>query len=112
MQPLESIQPLGHAISILLPGIAAHAWFFGPGIWISLVLCSLLGLLFEALAVALRGYPLKPALSDGSALVSATLLALALPAYCPWWLTVIACVDWLTRVTVSSGISLPPLART
>jgi electron transport complex protein RnfD len=29
-------------------------------------------------------------LSDGSALVSATLLALALPPYCPWWLTVSA----------------------
>jgi electron transport complex protein RnfD len=28
--------------------------------------------------------------SDGSALVSATLLALALPPYCPWWLTVSA----------------------
>ncbi|MGH8351304.1 MAG: RnfABCDGE type electron transport complex subunit D, partial [Pseudomonas sp.] len=26
-------------------------------------------------------------LTDGSALVSATLLALALPPYCPWWLT-------------------------
>ena len=29
-------------------------------------------------------------MSDGSALVSATLLALALPPYCPWWLTVSA----------------------
>jgi electron transport complex protein RnfD len=38
----------------------------------------------------LRRRPLKTTLSDGSALVSATLLALALPPYCPWWLTVCA----------------------
>jgi Na+-translocating ferredoxin:NAD+ oxidoreductase subunit D len=24
----------------LIPGIVAHAWLFGPGIWVSLLLCS------------------------------------------------------------------------
>ncbi len=91
------ILPAGNSVRVvmtkvliaLLPGIAAYAWFFGPGIWVSLLLCSALGLLFEALAVGLRGYPLKPFLGDGSVLVTAWLLALSLPTLAPWWLYVV-----------------------
>ncbi|MCU0841074.1 MAG: RnfABCDGE type electron transport complex subunit D [Thiobacillaceae bacterium] len=70
----------------LIPGIVAHAWFFGPGIWVSLLLCTLLGVAFEALALLMRGYPLKPFLSDGSTVVTAWLLALSMPTLAPWWL--------------------------
>lgn len=70
----------------LTPGIAAHVLFFGPGIWVSLAFCSLLGLALEAGMLALRRYPLRPFLSDGSVLVTAWLLALSLPTLAPWWL--------------------------
>jgi len=70
----------------LIPGIAAHAWFFGPGIWVSLLLCSAFALGFETLILLLRGLPLKPFLSDNSALLTAWLLALSLPTLAPWWL--------------------------
>jgi electron transport complex protein RnfD len=70
----------------LIPGIAAHAWLFGPGIWVSLLLCSAFALGFETLLLLLRGLPLKPFLSDNSALVTAWLLALSLPTLAPWWL--------------------------
>lgn len=73
-----------------LPGILALTWFYGWGVVFNLLLAGLSALAVEALALRLRRRPLKPALNDGSALVSATLLALALPAYCPWWLTVTA----------------------
>jgi len=70
----------------LTPGIAAHAWLFGPGIWVSLLLCSAFAILFESLLLLLRGLPLKPFLTDNSALLTAWLLALSLPTLAPWWL--------------------------
>jgi electron transport complex protein RnfD len=73
-------------LTALIPGAFAHAWFFGPGIWVSLLVCSLFALAFEALALVMRQYPLKPFLTDGSALVSAWLVALTVPTLAPWWL--------------------------
>ncbi len=73
-------------LAALLPGILAHAWIFGPGIWVSLLLCTFFAWLFEALALAMRNYPLRPFLGDGSVLVTAWLLALSLPTLAPWWI--------------------------
>lgn len=70
----------------LIPGILAHAWLFGPGIWVSLFLCSTFAIVFEALLLLMRGLPMKPFLSDNSALLTAWLLALSLPTLAPWWL--------------------------
>ncbi len=73
-------------MAALIPGIIAHAWFFGPGIWVSLLLCTLLGLGLEALMLLLRGRALGPTLGDASVLVTAWLLALSMPTLAPWWL--------------------------
>ncbi|WP_414929412.1 RnfABCDGE type electron transport complex subunit D [Pseudomonas sp. IT-P74] len=73
-----------------LPGILAAFWLYGWGVLINLVLAATAALAVEAAVVHLRQRPPGPTLSDGSALVSATLLALALPPYCPWWLTLSA----------------------
>ena len=73
-------------LAALVPGIVAHAWFFGPGIVVSLIVCSLAAIGFEAFALLMRNQPIKPQLSDGSALVTAWLLALSLPTLAPWWL--------------------------
>jgi Na+-translocating ferredoxin:NAD+ oxidoreductase subunit D len=73
-------------LAALIPGVIAHSWFFGPGIWVSLVVCSLIAIFFEGLALVMRGYPLKPFLSDGSVLVTAWLFALSVPTLAPIWL--------------------------
>jgi len=73
-------------LAALLPGIAAHAWIFGPAILVSLLVCTVFAIAFETLALLQRGYPLKPFLSDGSAVVTAVLLALCVPPLAPWWL--------------------------
>lgn len=73
----------------LLPGIAAYVWVYGSGILVSLLLASATALLAEAAMLKLRDRPLLPFLSDGSALVTAWLLALALPPLAPWWLVVV-----------------------
>jgi Na+-translocating ferredoxin:NAD+ oxidoreductase subunit D len=73
-------------LAALMPGVIAHVWFFGPGIVVSLLLCSAFAVGFEALFLLMRNQPLKPFLSDGSVLVTAWLLALAMPTLAPWWL--------------------------
>jgi len=73
----------------LLPGIAAYVWFFGAAILLQIVLASVTALAAEAVMLRLRGKPLMLFLSDGSALVTAWLIALTFPSIAPWWLTVL-----------------------
>ncbi|AZD10179.1 Electron transport complex protein RnfD [Pseudomonas chlororaphis] len=90
-QPDERLQQaMQRVLLATLPGLLALLWLFGWGILINLLLACTTALAVEAAVLRLRQWPLRPFLGDGSALVSATLLALALPPYCPWWLTVSA----------------------
>ncbi|WP_283181522.1 RnfABCDGE type electron transport complex subunit D [Pseudomonas svalbardensis] len=95
MQPLESVderlqQTMKLVLLATVPGMLVFFWLYGWGVLINLILTGITALTVEATVLRLRKLAVKPALSDGSALVSATLLALALPPYCPWWLTVCA----------------------
>ncbi len=74
----------------LLPGALAMLGVFGWGVLITWLLAVISALTVEAAVSRLRGQAARATIGDGSALVSATLLALALPAYSPWWLTVLA----------------------
>jgi Na+-translocating ferredoxin:NAD+ oxidoreductase subunit D len=73
----------------LVPGIAVYAWLFGGGILITITLATLTALLTEALMLKLRKRPVQPFLSDYSAVITAWLLALAIPPLAPWWLIVV-----------------------
>ncbi len=72
-----------------LPGIIALTVFFGWGTLIQIVWAGLLALAFEAAILKLRRRPLGFYLSDGSALVTALLLAVAIPPFAPWWVTAV-----------------------
>jgi len=72
----------------LVPAIAVYVWVFGAAILVSLLLASVTALASEAAMLKLRRQPLKPYLTDNSALVTAWLLALSLPPLLPWWLIV------------------------
>jgi Na+-translocating ferredoxin:NAD+ oxidoreductase subunit D len=72
----------------LVPAIVLHVAFFGIGLAIQLVLGIATALLAEAAGLRLRQQPVRPFLSDGSALITAVLLALCLPPLAPWWLIV------------------------
>lgn len=76
----------------LVPGIAVYIWLLGPAILIQLAVASLAALLSEALILRLRGKPLALFLSDGSAVVTAWLIALTFPPLAPWWLVVVGTV--------------------
>lgn len=76
-------------LAALVPAIVAYVYFFGPAILVNLTLASLTALAAEGAMLQLRGYPLRPFLSDGSALLTAWLLALSIPPMAPWWLIVV-----------------------
>ncbi|WP_281648500.1 electron transport complex subunit RsxD [Parendozoicomonas sp. Alg238-R29] len=71
----------------LVPALAVQVGFFGWGALINLIWCSLVALGSEALVLILRKRPLAFYLKDGSALVTAWLLAMAIPPGSPWWLS-------------------------
>ncbi len=73
----------------LLPGIAAYVYFFGWGVVITISFAIGVALISEAAMLLIRGRPLWPFLSDGSAIVTAVLLALSLPPLSPWWITLL-----------------------
>lgn len=71
----------------LVPAALAHMWYFGPGILLNLIIASAFCVGGEALIMRVRGRDPMLALSDFSALVTAVLLAFALPSLTPWWVT-------------------------
>jgi electron transport complex protein RnfD len=77
----------------LIPGALASIYFFGWGVLFNLLIAISVCLLSEAIILKIRQRSVADSLLDGSALVTACLLALALPSLAPWWITVIASIS-------------------
>ncbi len=73
----------------LIPGIVTYIIYFGWGVLVNIVLACIFALLAESLLLAIRQRPVFTTLMDGSALVTAVLLALALPPHIAWWVVAI-----------------------
>ena len=86
-------QAMQRLLMAATPGLLVLFWLYGWGVLINLLLAGTCAWVVEAGVRRLRG----KGSSDLSGLVSAVLLALALPPYCPWWLCLGA---------VSSGLLL------
>jgi electron transport complex protein RnfD len=86
--PSSVARVMRQVLYALVPTVVLHGVFFGPGVLIQIVLGVATALLCEAAALRLRGKPLPPFLLDGSAIITAVLLALCLPPLAPWWLVV------------------------
>jgi len=70
----------------LIPGILLYVFLFGFGVLFNILLAIITALGCEALMLKIRNRPLMPFLTDGSALVTAVLLAISIPAIAPWWI--------------------------
>ncbi|NMP32763.1 electron transport complex subunit RsxD [Thalassotalea sp. M1531] len=75
-----------------IPGIIAQWYFFGWGNIIHISLAVVTALLSEFLVLSLRNKPIKTELFDGSAILTAILLGICMPAIAPWWVTVIGAI--------------------
>ncbi len=76
-------------IFALIPAIATHAWFFGPGILVQIALAVGFAIGIEALMLTIRKKPLRLFLGDFSAVLTAILFALCIPPLAPWWVSLV-----------------------
>jgi electron transport complex protein RnfD len=74
----------------LVPAAVAYVWYFGPGFIFNLIVAAGFCLGGEAAMLRLRGRPVEQTLGDYSAAVTAVLIAFAMPALTPWWVTATA----------------------
>ncbi len=70
-------------------GVGAQVYFFGFSVFIQIFLACITGLITEALFLRLRGSEIKPAIIDGSVVLTAILLAISIPSIAPWWIIVL-----------------------
>ena len=68
-----------------LPGLGVQTYFFGYGTLIQVIFGTLVALAIEAIVMKLRHRSIAGSLGDFSALVTAWLLAVAIPPLSPWW---------------------------
>lgn len=80
-------------IYAVLPGIFAQWYFFGWGNIVHIALAVITAILCEFIVLSLRSKRetkyISKQLFDGSALLTAILLGICLPAIAPWWISVI-----------------------
>ena len=78
-------------IYAVLPGILAQWYFFGWGNIVHISLAITTALLCEFIALSLRSNTknISKQLFDGSAILTAILLGICLPAIAPWWISVL-----------------------
>ena len=87
----EPKQVMRELVLALLPALVASCYVFGWGVVLNLAIAVASAVLAEALMLRLRCIPWC-VVADGSAALTAILLALALPPHVPWWLIVVASV--------------------
>ncbi len=73
----------------LVPATLAHMYYFGPGILIQLLLATGSAYLFELWCLKWRKQPMKPFMTDLSALVTAWLFVLCISPIAPWYVPVV-----------------------
>ena len=76
-------------IYALALGVVAAYTFFGWGVIVQIVLAIVAAIAVESAFLSIRNRPIKPSISDGSAALSAILLAISIPSIAPWWIVVV-----------------------
>lgn len=87
----------------MIPGIILLTVLFGFGSLMNIFWAILFALGSEALVMYWRKRPIKNTLADGSALITALVLAIALPPASAWWLLAIGCLFAILIVKQAYG---------
>ena len=99
--PISVGKVMATVMAALVPATVYGFWLYGwPAVflWGVAMASALLG---EAFMLRVRGRAVRPTLMDGSAALTAWLLALSLPPFAPWWLAVVGA---LFAVVVSKQV--------
>lgn len=88
-QQSETSSLMRLVIYATIPGIFAQWYFFGWGNLIHISMAVVTALVAEFAILSIREKKIRPQLFDGSAILTAVLLGISLPALAPWWITII-----------------------
>ncbi|NVJ50491.1 MAG: electron transport complex subunit RsxD [Gammaproteobacteria bacterium] len=83
-QPVNFV--MRQVVLATIPGALVLSYFFGIGIILNLLTCTLVAIVSESVILKLRQRDWRQGLQDYSAVVTAILLGLALPPLAPWWI--------------------------
>lgn len=75
-----------------IPGLLIQTWFFGWGAIIHLLIACVTAVASEAIMLEMRKKDFEKAIKDFSAILTALLIAISIPPFAPWWITVIGTV--------------------
>ncbi|MBT8136726.1 MAG: RnfABCDGE type electron transport complex subunit D [Gammaproteobacteria bacterium] len=81
-------QVMREVLYALIPAVVVYTWYFGAGLIVNVAIACAVALASEAAILRLRRRDVRLYLSDYSAVVTAALLAFALPSLTPWYVTV------------------------
>jgi Na+-translocating ferredoxin:NAD+ oxidoreductase subunit D len=70
----------------LLPGVLLNAFFFGIGIFIQLFIALITVVIIDEAIALLRGQKIGNSISDGTAVVLVSIVAISMPTYGHWWM--------------------------
>lgn len=90
--PTSVSRTMGLVLAALVPATLFDLWLFGWPAFFMFVLTIGFCLFFEALCLTWANKPVKPALYDGSAVVTGWLLAMSLPPWSPWWISLLGAI--------------------
>lgn len=87
--PVSIGKVMGTVLIALMPATLFGFWLYGwaaINLWAVSLIAAILG---EAFVLRLQQRAVRPALMDGSGILTAWLLALSLPPHAPWWIAVL-----------------------
>ena len=91
MAPTASVPAImRQVLYALIPAAIVHVWFFGPGLILNILIAVTFCIGGESAMMYARGKSIGDAIGDFSAVVTAIILAFALPPLTPWWVTATA----------------------
>ena len=76
-------------IAAMLPALLTQIYYFGMGVLVQSALAISLALLLEFIVTKLRNKPNLVYISDFSVVLTALILAMAIPPYAPYWVILI-----------------------
>jgi len=87
--PISIGKVMGTVLLALTPATLFGFWLYGwpaVNLWAVSLIAAIVG---EAFVLRLQDRAVRPALMDGSGILTAWLLAISLPPFAPWWIAVL-----------------------
>lgn len=88
----KTVNLMNQVLFALIPALLVKSYYWGIGVWLGLITCSLTAFLIEILACKMTSRPWRAEIANNAGLVTACILCLSLPPNVPWFVYVVCTV--------------------